>query len=135
MALPTPALEPARQPVRLVIVDADRRVRQSLAELCDLETELTVVATAGTAAAAAEAIEEHRPDLVLLDPHLPDIDQGLALVAEIRARHPGLRVLVMGWSEMLESAARTTGAHAFVPKSASPADLVEILSTSGGDTR
>ena len=128
-------LEPTRIPVRLVIVDADRRVRESLAGLCDLEPMLTVVATAGTAAAAAEAIEEYRPDLVLLDPHLPDIDQGLALIAEIRARHPGLRVLVMGWSEVLESAAKTTGAHAFIPKSASPADLVAILSTSGGESR
>ncbi len=134
MALPIPALEPAHDPVRIVIVDADRRVRQSLAELCDLESELTVVATAGTAAAAAEAIEEHRPDLVLLDPHLPDVDQGLAFIAETRARHPGTRVLVMGWSELLESAAMTTGAHAFVPKSASPADLVAILSTAGGNT-
>ena len=49
---------------------------------------------AGTAADAVEAAERDRPDVILLDIELADGD-GLSVLAEIKARMPGARVLIV----------------------------------------
>ena len=65
---------------RVVIVDADRRVQQSLADLLGLTGEVNVVGRAGDVRAALQEVERSRPDVVLVDPRLPDIEAGIALI-------------------------------------------------------
>jgi two-component system sensor histidine kinase/response regulator len=59
----------------------------------DIESSLVgfgyaVPATAASASEALEAVELHEPDLVLIDVHLERGDDGIAVAAAIRARHP-----------------------------------------------
>jgi len=72
----------------VVIVDADRRVRQSLSDVLRLAGGVEVLGSAGDVRAALELIERHRPDVVVVDPRLPDVPAGIALLSGIRLAWP-----------------------------------------------
>ena len=99
-------------------MDLDRRVQQSLADVLELGG-LSVVGTAGDVRAALEAVERTRPDVLLIDPRLPDITAGEALLASLAVARPEMRVVLMGWSEGLEHAPHRSRT-AVVPKNADP---------------
>lgn len=70
--------------IRVLVVDDDFRVARLHAEIADRVPGLTVVAVAHTGADALAAVDEHRPDLVLLDEYLPD-ERGSALIRRLDA--------------------------------------------------
>ncbi len=113
----------AEQPVpdadrpRVVIVDVDRRVQQSLADVLELAG-LTVVATAGDVRTALEAVERNAPDVIIIDPRLPDVDAGRALLSSLELGWPDVRIVVMGWSEGLEPS--LAGRATVIAKNADP---------------
>lgn len=82
------ALAPAdslgRKPVRVVIADDERLARQKLRILLDLESDLTIVAECQDGQQTISAINCFRPDLLLLDIQMPDLD-GFQVLAEIPA--------------------------------------------------
>jgi DNA-binding NarL/FixJ family response regulator len=83
-----------KQKRRVVIVDDHPMMRQGLAQLVNHETDLVTLCEADTAAQAIELINEHKPDLVLVDISLPD-KNGLELIKDLRVYHPDLPVLVV----------------------------------------
>jgi DNA-binding NarL/FixJ family response regulator len=83
-----------KQKHRVVIVDDHPMMRQGLAQLINHETDLVTSCEADTAAQAIELINEHKPDLVLVDISLPD-KNGLELIKDLRVYHPDLPVLVV----------------------------------------
>ena len=114
--------------IRVLIVDPDHRVRQSLSGLiCCLGDRVEVVGTAAHAGEALGLVERERPDVVLIDPRLPEVDAGLAFVALLHVRHPQTRVVVMGWSESLEHPAFANGATAFIGKGDSPNAFLDAI--------
>ncbi|MFE9640406.1 response regulator [Nocardiopsis alba] len=70
--------------IRVLIVDDDVRVARNHQELVESVPEFTVVGTAHTAAAALAQVRGHRPDLILLDLHLPDAS-GISVMRTLRA--------------------------------------------------
>jgi DNA-binding NarL/FixJ family response regulator len=119
-----PIYEPHRRH-RVVVVDADHRVRASLAGLLGLGDHLEVVGQAGHLVEALRSCEEAEPDVVVIDPRLPDVNGGLALISVLRRRSPDCRVLVLSWAESLDSELTAMGADACLPKSLAPQELVE----------
>ena len=73
--------------IRTVIVDDEPPARERLIHLLQAEEDIAIVAQCGSGTQAITAIEEHLPDLVLLDVQLPGID-GFGVIAEVRMRHP-----------------------------------------------
>ena len=123
---------PAGPRLRLLVVDADPRVRASLASLISSDGRIEVVAVAGHVGAALEALVAE-PDVVVVDPRLPDVDGGLALIREIRSRRPDCRMIVLSWSDPLAGGSPPPGVDGFVGKSAAPTDLIEaILAAASG---
>jgi DNA-binding NtrC family response regulator len=108
--------------MRILVVDDERAIRFSLAEL--LEAEGHEVREAAHAPAALAALEEAGADLVLSDLTMPAMS-GLELLAEVRARHPGtLFVLVTAHGdERTAVRALREGAYDYVPK---PFDNEEV---------
>lgn len=106
---------------RVVVVDLDRRVQQSVAEVLRLAG-VEVVGTAGDPRAALELIAAEHPTVLLMDPRLPDISAGNALLSSIELGWPALRVVLMGWPDANERPPRRS--VAFVSKSAQPEDFV-----------
>ncbi|MFF3291276.1 response regulator [Streptomyces sp. NPDC003023] len=82
--------------MRIVIAEDDPLLREGLALLLRAES-LDVVATAGTADAALDAIDEHKPDVAILDVRMPPThtDEGIRAAVEARRRRPDLCVLVL----------------------------------------
>lgn len=82
--------------MRIVIAEDDPLLREGLALLLRAEG-LDVVATAGTAEGILDAIDEHKPDVAILDVRMPPThtDEGIVAAVEARRRRPGLAVLVL----------------------------------------
>lgn len=70
--------------IRVLVVDDDVRVARNHQELVESVPEFTVVGMAHTAAAALAQVRGHRPDLVLLDLHLPD-GSGISVMRALRS--------------------------------------------------
>lgn len=85
-----------RRALRIVIAEDDPLLREGLALLLRAEG-LDVVATADTAESVLAAIDEHEPDVAILDVRMPPThtDEGVRAAVEARRRHPRLAVLVL----------------------------------------
>jgi DNA-binding NarL/FixJ family response regulator len=112
----------APAPLRVLLVDPDDRVRESLAGLLRIGERCLVVGTAGTADDAVLIATESTPDVIVLDPRLPGQDS-VALIARLRAAAPNTRVLVLAWSETDQ----TAGADAYARKTFRPHELIDAV--------
>ena len=82
-------------PIRTVVVDDDYRVAEIHSAYVGRVAGFEVIAQAHTAAAAIEAVDRLRPDLLLLDLYLPD-EHGLDVAARLRREdHPAVDVIVI----------------------------------------
>jgi DNA-binding NarL/FixJ family response regulator len=112
----------------LVIVDDHPAVRAGLCGLLEEEDGLRVVATAATAREGLQAIADLRPDVALLDLHLPD-DDGLSLCLRTRSLPAPPRAVI--YSAFADAAlgvrAAIAGAYAVLAKSSPPATLAAVL--------
>ncbi len=113
---------------RIAIVDDHALVRDGLARLLALEADFSVVGSCGDGAGALDLAAALRPDVILLDIALPDVD-GLDLIAKIRAKSPKSQVLMLSMHSEPEYAAAAVarGARGLVAKSASAEALVEAI--------
>lgn len=111
------------EPLRVLLVDPDDRVRESLAGLLCIGQRCLVVGSAGTAAAAVDLAADLDPDIVVLDPRLPD-EAGAALISHVREVAPGARVLVLNWSD---TADLESGADRYVRKTFRPQELIDAV--------
>ena len=114
---------------RVVVVDADRRVQQSLADLLTLTGRVEVVARAGDVRSALEAVEATNPDAVLVDPRLPDVEAGTALISGLSRARPDIRVVMTGWADTEGHADNRLGnlVPRYVSKGEAPEAFVEAL--------
>lgn len=112
---------------RVMIVDADRRVQQSLSDLLGLTGRVAVVGRAGDVRAALEEVERANPDVVLVDPRLPDVEAGIALITGMARAWPSLRIVLTGWGDT-EGHAQLNDAHLrYVSKGGSPEEFVGAI--------
>ena len=85
---------PAPAPIRVLIADDQRVVRDGLNMLVSLIDGVEVVGLASDGAEAVRLAGAHRPDVILMDLRMPGLD-GAAATAEVRQRLPGTQVLVL----------------------------------------
>jgi len=120
-----PAPDPA--PLRVLLVDADERTRESLAGLLAIGRRCVVVGSAGHPLEALDLLVEFSPDVVVIDPRLPEVDGGRAFITRVRQLSPSTRILVLGWSSTIEQDCMEDGADAFVRKTFRPRELVDAV--------
>jgi DNA-binding NarL/FixJ family response regulator len=119
---------------RVVIVDADRRVLQSLGDLLGVSGEVDVVGRATDVRTALEEVERVQPDAVLVDPRLPDVDAGMALIGGMSRAWPSLRIVMTGWTD---PSATTPGQKAtrYVSKGSTPEEFAKAIADACCDGR
>jgi DNA-binding NarL/FixJ family response regulator len=117
----------APQPPTVLVVDADDRTRESMVGILGIRHRFRVVGSAGYIAEALSLVETHHPDVVIVDPRLPEVSGGVALIRRIRAMDPRVRILAVGWSPDLEHDMFAAGADGFERKTYRPDDLAAAV--------
>ncbi|MBL7498129.1 response regulator transcription factor [Frankia sp. CNm7] len=89
-----PPVPPAPSPVRVLVVDDQRLIRESIAALLDIQPGIEVVGTAADGREAVARALALGPHVVLMDVRMPVLD-GVAAAAELAARAPACRVVML----------------------------------------
>jgi two-component system response regulator NreC len=115
-------------PLSVVIVDDHAVVRRGVRALLEAQPEFLVVAEADDVPGALEAVQTHRPALVVLDIHMPG-EPGLSAIARIGQISPATRCLVLTMYDdpMFARHALDAGAGGYVLKEAAPLELIRAL--------
>ena len=110
---------------RVLLADDHEVVRSGLRTVLDREADMHVVAEAADGADAIEQALANDVDLAILDVSMPRLT-GLQVAAELHARRPGMRVLILSVhdSEQYFFEALKAGASGYVLKTAANRDLV-----------
>ncbi|MCU4186736.1 response regulator transcription factor [Acidiferrimicrobium sp. IK] len=114
--------------LRIIVVDDQAAVRDGLAIMLDLLADITVVAAAESGTQALALVEEHRPDAVLLDLHMPGID-GIETTRRLVAEHQDLAIVVLTTFAEDESiiSALQAGARGYLTKDTGRVDIARAL--------
>lgn len=114
--------------IRLLVVDDQPVVRRGLALMLSMEPDMEVVGEASDGLEAIEQATRLRPDVVLMDLHMPR-KGGVGATREIRALLPQTRVLVLTTLEAEQSVfdAVRAGAMAYLLKDATEREVVDTV--------
>jgi DNA-binding NarL/FixJ family response regulator len=122
--------------VRVLLVDDQALFREALATLLGVRPEIEVVGEAGDGDGALRQAAALRPDVVLMDLHMPVLD-GIAATRRLRVEQPGVRVLALTTFDDDEDvfAALRAGAVGYLLKDVSSDRLVEaVLAAARGES-
>ena len=114
--------------VRVLLVDDDALVRAGLRMILSSAPDLELVGEADDGARAVAAVREHRPDVVLMDIRMPEVD-GIAATAALRRLDTPPQVIVLTTyqaDDQVLSALRA-GASGFLLKHTPPAEIVNAV--------
>jgi DNA-binding NarL/FixJ family response regulator len=123
-------------PVRVLLVDDQSLFREALATLLGARAEVQVVGEAGNGFEALLRSAELRPDVVLMDLHMPVLD-GIAATRRLRVEQPEVRVLALTTFDDDEDVfeALRAGALGYLLKDVSSDRLVEaVLAAARGES-
>src|SRR3954452_6905 len=114
--------------VRVLLVDDDALVRAALRLILSSAEDLTVVGESDDGAGAVAAVRQHRPDVVLMDIRMPQLD-GITATAALRRLDPPPQVIVLTTFQADEHvvAALRAGASGFLVKDTPPADIINAV--------
>ncbi|MFP5415625.1 MAG: response regulator [Actinomycetes bacterium] len=121
----TPPVPPSRQR-RVVVVDDHAMFRSGVKH--DIGPYVTIVGEGSDVPSAVEVIDRTRPDVVLLDVHMPG-GGGVEVIKQVLAKHPEVRFLAVSVSDAAEDVIGVirAGARGYVTKSISAPELVEAV--------
>lgn len=115
-------------PIRIILADDEHLLRTALAALLPLDGTVEIVAQAENGHDAVTATLRHRPEVLVIDLEMPEMD-GLEAVAAIMAERPEQRVLMLtrhARPGVLRRALKL-GVQGFMSKSADPEEIAEVI--------
>ncbi len=115
-------------PIRVLVVDDHVIVRNGLAQLLATTDEFELVGTAGDGREAVSMVQALRPDVVLMDLSMPDMD-GIEATHAITRSLPGTKIVILSsFSEHQRVlAALDAGAEGYVLKHADPEQILAAI--------
>ncbi|MFJ1707256.1 response regulator [Kitasatospora sp. NPDC088346] len=118
-----------RPPIRVVIADDERLVRTGLRVVLDVEPDITVVGEAATGAAVLPLVHDLRPDVVLMDVRMPELNGIDATRRLVGGLEPPPRILVVTTFENDDYVyeALRAGAAGFLLKRARAEEMVHAV--------
>lgn len=132
----TPTTPGPPDPIRVVLVDDHAVIRAGLEQLLAGTEDIEVVGTAANGAEALDVVRRIRPDVVLMDLQMPQVD-GVAATRAIMSEQLGVDVLVLTSFSDSERiiAALDAGAVGYLLKDADPEDVLQgIRAVSRGES-
>ncbi len=116
-------------PITVLLVDDHKIVRQGVRAFLQTLSDIQVIAEADSGAAAIAAVEQHRPDVVLMDLEMPGELDGIAATRQVRKLHPQTQVIVVTshhQDEYIFPAVRA-GAISYLLKDVEPDELADAI--------
>lgn len=130
MQEPVPEPDPAapEPPVRVLVVDDDRDVREMVATALDADPRIDVVARAFDGIEAMRLAEEHSPQVVVMDVQMPRVD-GCTATEHILSHHPEVRVVALTGTVDPDTITRMilAGAVGYAVKGSDPTQLADVV--------
>jgi DNA-binding NarL/FixJ family response regulator len=124
------------RPVRVLLVDDDDLMRAGLRAVLSSDDTIEPVGEASDGREAVQRVIELRPDVVLMDVRMPDLD-GIAATREVLSVAPESKVVILTTFEDDEYVfgALNVGASGFLLKRTRPEDLIAAIHTiAAGDS-
>ncbi|MFC4584790.1 response regulator [Sphaerisporangium corydalis] len=114
--------------VRVLVVDDQRLIRESIASLLDIEDGISVAGVAANGREAVEQAEALAPDVILMDVRMPELD-GVQAVAILSHRVPACRVVMLTTFDDEEYVVRAlrSGAAGYLLKDLPARDLARAV--------
>ena len=114
--------------IRLVLVDDQATVRQGLKMRLLLEPDITVIGEAGSGKEALALVPQLRPDVVLMDIEMPDMD-GIVATGALHSIVPQSATVMLSIhsDNITRVRAQQAGAKAFVEKLGSTDELISVI--------
>jgi DNA-binding NarL/FixJ family response regulator len=118
--------------IRVLLADDHILVRQGIRQFLEEAGDIAVVAEAGDGAEAIRMVEEHQPDVAILDIRMPEVT-GVEATRRIKERFPQVRVLILTAydDDPYVFALLQAGADGYVLKTASADELVRAVRAVG----
>ncbi len=116
--------------IKLMLVDDHDIVRAGMRMLLDAQPDMEILAEACSGAKALELVKTHRPDVVLMDVTMPDMN-GIETTRRLKTLYPNIAVLALTIHEEEEYFFQmlNAGASGYIPKRAAPEDLLQAIHT------
>ncbi len=124
----TPETSATSNRIRIIIVDDHAVVRSGLEQLLATTDDIELVGTASNGNEAIERVDELRPDVVLMDLSMPELD-GVEATRRISETHPASHVLVLtSFSDQTRILdAISAGADGYLLKHSDPDDIADAI--------
>jgi NarL family two-component system response regulator LiaR len=116
-------------PIKVLLVDDHKIVRQGVRAYLHTLADIQVVAEADSGESAVKAVEEHSPDVVLMDLEMPGDLDGIAATRQVRKLRPETQVIVVTshhQDEYIFPAVRA-GAISYLLKDVEPDELASAI--------
>jgi DNA-binding NarL/FixJ family response regulator len=120
--------------IRVLVADDFPLVRDGVANALDRDPGIEVVGRAGNGEEALKLARELRPDVIVLDMHMPELG-GIGVLQKLREEQLGIRALALTASESPESllGAISSGAQGYLTKMTGGEELRQAVITIHGD--
>ena len=114
--------------IKVLLVDDHQGLREGLQTLLELDADILVVATAGTAMDGLKRAREVTVEVALIDHQLPDHD-GVWLLKQLKEVQPEMAVVMLSMhsDEFVVVKALESGADGYLTKTAEPAEMVNAI--------
>lgn len=114
--------------IKIIIADDQVLLRKSLGQIISTDEEINVVAMASTGREAIDECDRHRPDIIMMDIEMPEIN-GIAALKIIKEKYPNTKVIILTTFDNKENiiSAFLAKADGYITKDVEPQELITTI--------